>query len=365
MGRHLVPGPFLPTVTQLVPILQECMPSAVAEQRLSAVAAGELTGALAVAETPSGWPSAPLEASARPAAGGWVLEGRKRWVLDGDTVDELVVAARIAERDAVGLSLVPGSDVKTSSPDPLDASRSHADVKLGGAAVPAERVLSVDGGRALRRALKEATVALAVEMVGACQGLFTMTLEYAQVREQFGVPIGSFQAVKHKLADLYVALERARSAVYFAAMTIAEDDPRRDLAASMAKAAAGDAQQRIVQDGIQLHGGIAYTWEHDAHLYVKRLMARAPVGQRAGPPPCAGRCPPRRALIRSRQAVAMSRRSNSGSAAATNTTAAATSQTKPSGTVPLTGPAPIACVNGDSPCHGPTASTSAPTTWSM
>jgi alkylation response protein AidB-like acyl-CoA dehydrogenase len=120
------------------------------------------------------------------------------------------------------------------------------------------------------KVLDEATAALALEMVGTCQAIFDMTLEYAKSREQFGVPIGSFQAIKHKLVDCYVALSRARACAYFAAATVAEDDPRRPLAVSMAKAAAGDAQRLICQEAIQIHGGIGYTWEHDLHLYVKR-----------------------------------------------------------------------------------------------
>src|SRR5437660_6843302 len=110
-------------------------------------------------------------------------------------------------------------------------------------------------------------------MVGTCQSIFDIALDHAKTREQFGVPIGSFQAMKHKFADMYVALESARALCYFASATIAEDDERRSLAASMAKAAAGDCQRLIAQDGIQILGGIGYTWEHDMHLYVKRAKA--------------------------------------------------------------------------------------------
>ena len=102
-----------------------------------------------------------------------------------------------------------------------------------------------------------------------------MTLEYAKEREQFGVPIGSFQAIKHKFADMLLAIERARATGYFAALTIAEDDERRTMATSMAKAAAGDAQRLVGKEGIQIHGGIGYTWEHDIHLYVRRAKADA------------------------------------------------------------------------------------------
>ena len=121
----------------------------------------------------------------------------------------------------------------------------------------------------------QSTVALAASAVGTAQAVFDLALAYAKEREQFGVPIGSFQAIKHKFADMLVLLERARALAYFAALTIAEDDPRRTASASMAKAAAGDAIERIAQEGIQIHGGIGYTWEHDMHLYVRRAKSDA------------------------------------------------------------------------------------------
>jgi alkylation response protein AidB-like acyl-CoA dehydrogenase len=127
------------------------------------------------------------------------------------------------------------------------------------------------------RALEEATVATALEIVGAAQTIFDVTLEYAKQREQFGVPIGSFQAIKHKFADMIVSLERARATGYFAALTIAEDDPRRTSATSVAKVAAGDCQRLLAKEGIQIHGGIGYTWEHDMHLYVKRVKSLEPL----------------------------------------------------------------------------------------
>ena len=113
-------------------------------------------------------------------------------------------------------------------------------------------------------------VALATETVGTCQSIFDLALDHAKERRQFGVPIGSFQAVKHKFTDMLVALERARATCYFAALTIAEDDAGRTLAASVAKSAAGDAQRLVGEEGIQLLGGTGYTWEHDMHIYVKR-----------------------------------------------------------------------------------------------
>jgi alkylation response protein AidB-like acyl-CoA dehydrogenase len=109
--------------------------------------------------------------------------------------------------------------------------------------------------------------------VGACRKIFEDTLEYAKQREQYDRPIGSFQALKHRLADMYLAVERATALCYFAALTIAEEDVRRTEAASLAKAAAGECQQLLVKDGLQLHGGIGYTWEHDLHFLLKRAKA--------------------------------------------------------------------------------------------
>jgi alkylation response protein AidB-like acyl-CoA dehydrogenase len=191
-------------------------------------------------------------------------------VLDGDRADELVVAARVD--DGVGLFVVPGSAVRATPVAVLDTTRSLATVELDAVSVEGDRALGNPGRSeaVLDRVREEAVVALAIETVGACQSIFDLALGHAKERHQFGVPIGSFQALKHKFADMLVALERARVTCYFAALTIAEDDTGRTLAASVAKSAAGDAQRLIAEEGIQILGGIGYTWEHDMHLYVKR-----------------------------------------------------------------------------------------------
>ncbi len=159
----------------------------------------------------------------------------------------------------------------------VDPTTPLADLALDGVTVPPDRVLVAPGAAgvagALDRAGQEATVALAAATVGACRAIFERTVDYAKVREQYGRPIGSFQALKHRLADMYLAVERATALCYFAALTIAEDDPRRAEAVSMAKAAAGECQLLLVQDGIQLHGGIGVTWENDLHFLVKRALA--------------------------------------------------------------------------------------------
>ena len=140
--------------------------------------------------------------------------------------------------------------------------------------VDADRVLAEPGTpgveRALARALQESAVALAAMTVGACRQIFETTLAYAKVREQYGRPIGSFQALKHRFVEMYLAVERATALAYYAALAIAEDAPNRATAAAAAKAAAGDCQRLLAEDGLQLHGGIGFTWEHDLHFWLKR-----------------------------------------------------------------------------------------------
>ncbi|MBV8304187.1 MAG: acyl-CoA/acyl-ACP dehydrogenase [Acidimicrobiia bacterium] len=265
LGRAVAPGPFLATVTQFVPALRLAGSDDQQRRFLEPVAVGDLTGTLAVGR----------DVTAAPAADGWVLSGTVRHVVDGDRADELAVAARVD--DGWGLFVVRGEHVRATSEHTLDQSRRLATVDLDSTPVEGDRVLgapdSSASGAALDRSLEEATAALALEMVGTCQSIFDVALDYAKERHQFGVPIGSFQALKHKFADMLVALERARATAYFAAATIAEGDDRRTLAVDMAKAAAGDAQRLIAQEGISIMGGIGYTWEHDMHLYVKRAKA--------------------------------------------------------------------------------------------
>jgi alkylation response protein AidB-like acyl-CoA dehydrogenase len=239
MGRVIAPGPFFPTLTQFVPVVRACGSAEQQARWLGAVARGELTGSVA-------------------------FDGL---ACEGQFVDEVVVP-----RPDGGLVVVPRSSLTIEPVTTFDRSRHAARATLADeASVDDDRVLARP--EAFATAGEEATAALAVEMVGTCQSIFDIALGYAKVREQFGVPIGSFQAIKHKLADMYVALERARATAYFAVLTVAEDDERRPLAVSMAKAAAGDAQRLIAQEGIQIMGGMGYTWEHDMHLYVKRAKS--------------------------------------------------------------------------------------------
>ena len=233
------------------------------------------TGTLAVAER-GRWRLDEVRATATATGGGsWVLAGVKEAVFDGASADEFVVVARAGA--GLGAFVVPRGDLIVQPRKVIDPTWPIADVVVDGVEVVAERVLGEPGDPAvehgLERALQQATVAIATATAGTCRVIFERTLEYAKIREQYGRPIGSFQAIKHRLADMYLAVERATSLCYFAALTIAEDDPRRSEAASLAKAAAGECQRLLVGEGLQLHGGIGYTWENDLHFWLKRAKA--------------------------------------------------------------------------------------------
>jgi alkylation response protein AidB-like acyl-CoA dehydrogenase len=279
LGRVLAPGPFVPTVTQFAPVVAEAGSTDQRERFLRGVATGAITGTLAFVEDGGSIDVTRISSTASADGDGFVLDGTKTAVVEAVTADELAVVARrpgTAGVDGVGAFVVPRADVRVDPIDVLDASRPLARVSLDGVRIGADRVLGEPGpatAAAVGRAVEVATTALAVETVGTAQEMFDITLAYAKQREQFGVPIGSFQAVKHKFADMLVVLERARATSYFAALTIAEDDERRSLATSVAKAAAGDCAQLLAKEGIQIHGGIGYTWEHNMHLYVRRVKS--------------------------------------------------------------------------------------------
>jgi alkylation response protein AidB-like acyl-CoA dehydrogenase len=272
LGRVVAPGPLLATVSQFVPMVREAGSPDQRARWLEAVARGEVTGTVAVAEEAGSWSPSAVVATATADVAGWRLSGTKHWVVDGSTASELAMVVRLADTGAVAVVVVPGEAVTASPVRALDGSRNIASVTVDGVVVGPDRLLA--GGLAqVERALEEATVALALETVGTCQSIFDIALQYAKDRQQFGVPIGSFQAMKHKFVDMLIALEKARAVAYFAAAAIAEEDARRTLACAMAKAAAGDCQRLLAQEGIQCLGGIGYTWEHDMHLYVKRAKA--------------------------------------------------------------------------------------------
>jgi alkylation response protein AidB-like acyl-CoA dehydrogenase len=280
VGKALSPAPFLSTAAQFVPAVRIAGSSEQRHRFLEPVASRGLTGTLAIAEAAGEFGVCAIEAQATEEADGWSLRGTKHFVLDGSGADEIVVAARkpgTSGRDGVGLFVVPQESVRSAPMANLDPTRQYCTIDLDGAHVGRDRVLGSVGeaSRTLATILEEATVALSAELVGTSQAMFDIVHSYVQSREQFGVKIGSFQAIKHKLADMYVALESARAITYFAALCIAEGDERRSLATSMAKSSACDCQKLVAQQSIQCLGGIGYTWEHDIHLYVKRAKASA------------------------------------------------------------------------------------------
>ena len=271
-GRHIAPGPFLATVTQFLPAVCEAGAPGPLERFARPAGAGELRGALAIDHGRAAEHEPGESLRARRNGTVWVLEGERTYVLDGDAADEIAVAARIDEGDGVGLFAVPQGAIEARRVVALDPSRPLAHMRFDNVRVEADRVLGTPGrsARALGRALECATVAAALECVGTCQTLLEMTVEHAKNRRQFDQPIGTFQAIQHKCADMFVQVEKARATGYFAMMALAEDDPRRTLAASMAKAAASDCQRLVCKEGIQIHGGMGYTWESDVQLFVKR-----------------------------------------------------------------------------------------------
>ncbi len=212
---------------------------------------------------------------AERAEGGWVLEGTKLGVMAGHGVDEVAVVARAG--DGVGAFVVPAADLALRVVHSLDASRPVSTVTLEGVLVPDDRALGDPGSaattEAVTRAVEEATAALALETVGACDALFQMVLAYVKDRKQFGVPVGSFQAIKHKMTNMFLAVERARALCYFAVAAIAEDTPSRAAAVAMAKAASDDCQHLVCRESLQSFGGIGFTWEHDGHFLMKRATA--------------------------------------------------------------------------------------------
>jgi alkylation response protein AidB-like acyl-CoA dehydrogenase len=244
-GYVAAPGPFFATTALFAPVL-----AALDHELLAEVQAGRATGTLAIAG----------------AKGEWLPndEPTKTFVLEADRVDYIAV---IDPDGRVGVAPMPPSSRRRLVPT-MDPSRRVFDVDTS--ETSRSLVLPDD---ALAKVLDIAYVSLAAEMVGTAHRIFDMALAYAKVRYQFDRPIGSFQAIQHKFADMALALERATAAVQYAAMTVDADHPERSRACHVAKAAAGDAARRILKDGIQVHGGIGYTWEHDLHLFLRRAAS--------------------------------------------------------------------------------------------
>ena len=279
MGRVVLPGPFFSTLVGAVAI-DAGGSAAQKEDLLPRLAAGRLRVTLAQLEPSARWDAEGIGLEARPAAGGYKLSGTKLFVPDAHTADLLIVAGRApGSKGAEGVSLflvdakAPG--VTATLLKTMDQTRKLCELALADVSVPAERVLGQAGAgwKLLERVVDRGKVGLSAEMCGGAQKVLEMSVDYAKVREQFGRPIGSFQAIQHKCANMLVEVESSKSATYYAAWAVANDVPEGPLAAAMAKAYCSDAYRHTSGEGIQIHGGIGFTWEHDAHLYFKRAKS--------------------------------------------------------------------------------------------
>jgi alkylation response protein AidB-like acyl-CoA dehydrogenase len=281
MGRASMPGPFLSTVMLGGLAILEAGSAAQKKEWLPRVAGGQAKLALAWTEPSARWDAAGVTLAARESGGSFTLSGTKLFVLDAHLAETIVMAARTREGgrpdDGVTLFLVPrdarGLEVKLLPT--MDQTRKLCEVTLKDVRVGGDAVLgAVNAGWApLERVIQRATVALCGEMCGGAQKVLDMTTEYAKIRIAFGRPIGAYQAVKHKAADMLVEVENGKSLTYYAAWACDENSPEAPLAVSMAKAYVSDAFRRAAGTGIQLHGGIGFTWEHDLHLYFKRAKS--------------------------------------------------------------------------------------------
>jgi alkylation response protein AidB-like acyl-CoA dehydrogenase len=279
MGRAVMPGPFFSTVLLGGLTILEAGSDAQKKEWLTKIADGHARVSLAWTEPSARWDAAGVTTTATAVSGGFTLSGTKLFVPDAHVAHALVVVARTREagEDGISLFLVPtnAKGVAITLLPTMDQTRKLCEVKLDHVAVPASALLGTkDGGwLPLSRVVQRATVALCAEMCGGAQKVLDMTTEYAKIRIAFGKPIGSYQGVKHRAADMLVDAENAKSLTYYAAWAVDESVPEAALAASMAKAYASDAFRKVAGAGIQLHGGIGFTWEHDLHLYFKRAKS--------------------------------------------------------------------------------------------
>ncbi len=280
MGEAVFCAPFFASVALGANAILAAGSEAQKQALLPDLAEGVSTATLALAEGGGGWAAEDVGATFRPDGDELVLSGTKRHVVDGHSADLVVVAVReegSASRDGVSLVALPGDTpgLERRALPTLDQTRRLAEIRLDGVRVPAAARLDAGDADALGAILQRAAVALAAEQVGGAQRCLEMAVAYSKERVQYGRPIGAFQAIKHKCADMMVKIESARSAVYYAACVAAEGGEALPLAASMAKAAASDAYFFAAGTTLQIFGGVGFTWEYDVHLYFKRARSSA------------------------------------------------------------------------------------------
>jgi alkylation response protein AidB-like acyl-CoA dehydrogenase len=277
MGRVLLCAPYFSSVVLAANAILNAGTDAQKAELLPGIAAGETIAALAFTEPNGKWDADGITMEAVGGGDAYTLTGTKHFVIDGHTADIVVVVAREAGttgEDGIGFFVVAG-DAAGLTRTPLatmDQTRKQARLDFAGvAATPLGTVGA--GWPALSKTLDQAAVAMANESIGGAQKCLEMAVEYAKVRVQFGRPIGSFQAIKHKCADMLLEVESGKSAAYYAAWAAGEDNEELPVVASLAKAYVSDAYFHAAAENIQIHGGIGFTWEHDAHLYFKRAKS--------------------------------------------------------------------------------------------
>src|SRR5215469_12927541 len=274
MGRALVPGPYLSTVP-LAGTALRCSPSPAAASHLRAIADGKLKATVAVPEESAGWGADTIAMSAADTEQGLTLNGRKLFVSDAAKSDLIITAAK-SKSDLVLVAVNPRTPGISISPMPaVDSLRPLYEIVFDGVSVSREDILAEGktAAAALSGCIDVATLALTAEMLGGMQWILDATVEYAKTRKQFGKPIGQFQAVQHHCADMLVLTESSRSAACYAAWALQEGAAGARTAVSVAKAYASDACRETVNRGIQVHGGMGFTWENDLHLYYRRAKA--------------------------------------------------------------------------------------------
>ena len=272
MGAALLCAPFFSSAVLGAHALLNSGDDEAKERWLPGIASGASIATLALAEDSGRWDLDAVELEARRTGDGWVLEGHKSFVLDGHVATLVLVVARSA--GGLGLFAVQEGAPGVVRTPLLTLDQTRKQARLQFARTPAVPV-GVPGevGPGLEKTLQLAAVALAAEQVGGAQHCLDSSVEHARTRIQFGRPIGSFQAIKHKCADLLCEVESARSAAYYAAWAAAEDSDDLPLAASLAKSYCSETYFHAAAENIQIHGGIGFTWEHDAHLYFKRAKS--------------------------------------------------------------------------------------------
>jgi len=276
-GKALVPGPFFAQALLGATILVEGGSADAKKNILPKMATGEYIGTVAIAEAAGRFDAGGIQLKAAKSGADYVLSGEKFFVPDAHVANGIAVAARTSGSGEKGISIftVPANEkgVTITQLKTVDMTRRLCHVKFDNAKAAGILGKVDEGWPLLRRTLDVATAALATETVGTAQKALDLSVEYAKTRVQFGKPIGSFQAVKHKCVDMMVGVENARSLAYYAAWTVDTRAAEAATAVPMAKAYASDMGKNVTSEAIQVHGGIGFTWEHDMHLFHRRALA--------------------------------------------------------------------------------------------